>query len=126
LVALASCKPKSSQAVVKEKQPSAFAVISLKEHFYDFGKIKDGDTVEHTYLFTNTGKFPLMIKDISTSCGCTVLKWSDKPVAPNSTDSITVQFSKHHDPGVHFKQIIVKANTKDPYTVLNFKAFIEG
>src|SRR5688572_7101524 len=43
---------------------------------YDFGTIKEGDKVNYTYKFKNTGAAPLIIQSVQPSCGCTVPNWS--------------------------------------------------
>lgn len=96
--------------------------IAIENNYHKFGKIHDGDTVHYQFVFTNTGKVPYIIHDVSTTCGCTLVEWSKKPVLPNQKGTVTIQFSKHHDPGLHYKHIIMKGNTKNPYTLLHFSA----
>jgi hypothetical protein len=120
-----SCQSNHSNHPKISSKNHNFPVFSFQSTLHDFGILNDGDTANYTFSFTNTGKMPLIIHDISTGCGCTVVKWSDKPVLPRDTSSIKVQFSKHHDPGEHLKQIIVNANTENPYTVLHITAFVK-
>ena len=58
--------------------------IELQEKSFDFGKIKLSDIVKHEFKIKNTGKNPLIIKDIMTSCHCTsaILKISGKADSP--------------------------------------------
>jgi hypothetical protein len=112
-------------SVKKAKVATDYGAFNFTEKLYDFGKINNGDVVKHTFKFYNTGKSPLIIHDISTSCGCTIVKWSTIPVKPAQSGEITVQFSKKSDPGIHIKDVIIKANTEDPYTVIHIKAFIK-
>lgn len=61
---------------------------------FDFGRVKQGEVLRHIFVFQNkTGKV-LNIKDIQTSCGCTVSKVKDKTnlLAGEST-SIEVEFN---------------------------------
>ena len=122
---LFSCYSKAPKNNSNNRPSEEFAVFKFQEEQFNFGKIHDGDTVSHQFSFSNVGKVPLIINDISTACGCTIVQWSKNPIAPNSRGNILVQFSKHHDPGAHVKQIIIKANTQDPYTVLRIVAFVE-
>ena len=123
LIAITSaCKSKNTN----EKQDTGnFGRFKFKEDAYDFGVIKNGDTATHVFKFINIGKTPLIIKDISTGCGCTVAKWTKKPVLPKDSGSVTVMFSKRHDPGMHSKLVIITANTSYPYTVLKIFATIK-
>jgi hypothetical protein len=59
---------------------------------FDFGAIPEGEVVEHTFTFTNTGEAPLIIQSASASCGCTVPSYSKEPVPVGGTGEIAVRF----------------------------------
>ena len=84
-------------------------VISLKEFEYDFGKIPQGKSVTHVFLFTNTGSTPLLLENVQASCGCTTPEWSKEPVAPGATSKITVGYNAASD-GPFTKFITVTYN----------------
>ena len=44
-------------------------VITWEKKTHDFGDIYQGDKVEHTFYFTNTGNEPLIITNVQVSCG---------------------------------------------------------
>jgi hypothetical protein len=67
--------------------------ILLKETAYDFGKIPQGKPVFHFFEVTNTGKSPMVISDIQTTCGCTTPEWSKAPIAPGETTKIKVGYN---------------------------------
>lgn len=46
-------------------------VIEAREIFYDMGTIKVTDTKEKKFVVKNIGTKPLLLSDISSSCGCT-------------------------------------------------------
>ena len=46
--------------------------MEFAETTFDFGTVKDGEMVSHTYKFKNTGSEPLILSDAKGSCGCTV------------------------------------------------------
>ena len=56
--------------------------IAFTETDFDFGTINDGDQVQHTFEFTNSGDEPLIISNAKGSCGCTVPTWPKEPIAP--------------------------------------------
>ena len=66
-------------------------IFSFEEEEWNFGAISDGDVVDHDFIFTNTGKAPLIISSAQGSCGCTVPKYSNEPIAPGSDGVISVQ-----------------------------------
>ena len=47
-------------------------IMSFDKTLHDFGTIQEGETVETTFTFTNSGKSDLIIVDARGSCGCTV------------------------------------------------------
>lgn len=108
----------------EEVAPSADGpVISFKETTHDFGSIKDGEVVKHTFTFTNTGKAPLVIESATSTCGCTVPQVPDAPIAPGEEGKIEVQFNSAGKGGTQqLKVISVKANTQPAITQVNIKA----
>jgi len=67
--------------------------IFLKETSFDFGKIPQGKPVFHFFEVTNTGKNPMIISDIQTSCGCTTPEWNKTPIASGETTKIKVGYN---------------------------------
>lgn len=68
-------------------------VLTLEKNTYDFGDIFQGDVVEHTFKFTNTGNQPLMITNIQPTCGCTTPEWPRDPIMPGGKGEIKVGFN---------------------------------
>lgn len=94
--------------------------ISFANETFDFGTVKKGEKVEHSYTFTNTGEEPLIISNAKASCGCTVPTWPKEPIAPGETAEIPVIFDAK-SPGNQTKTITVTANTTPPQTRLTIK-----
>ncbi|PSR53939.1 DUF1573 domain-containing protein [Adhaeribacter arboris] len=87
-------------------------VMTFAEMEHDFGDIKPGSVVKHTFTFKNTGKSPLIISNASATCGCTVPEWPKEPVAPGAEGKIDVQFDSHGKSGQVSKTITIQANTQ--------------
>jgi len=121
---LGACNNSEARHSIEEIKGKA--EFKFDSELYDFGEVLNGDTVSHVFAFSNVGTEPLIINDISTSCGCTVANWSKKPVMVGERGFVHVKFSKRHDPGLHQKIFVVKANTKDPYTVLKILAKVSN
>lgn len=68
-------------------------VLTLEKSTHDFGDIYQGDVVEHTFKFTNTGNQPLLITNIATSCGCTTPQWPRDPIMPGGKGELKVGFN---------------------------------
>jgi Protein of unknown function (DUF1573) len=88
----------------------------------DFGKLVEGDTVQRSFKFSNAGEFPLIINNVSTSCGCTVPQWPRDPIAPGETSSIVVKFNSRGKMGPQAKAVSIYANTSPAVTEITFKA----
>lgn len=96
--------------------------ISFNELQYDFGDVKQGKNVSHSFAFQNTGTQPLIIKSAKGSCGCTVPKYSKKPIAPGQWSEILVTFKSANKDGSQTKTITINANTTPNPTRLTITA----
>lgn len=92
----------------------------------DFGTIREGDIVTHTFRFKNEGEFPLIIQEVTASCGCTVPEWPRDPIAPGAESGIKIQFDSKHKAGPQARGITVIANTEPPYTQLSLVGLVEA
>ncbi|MFB9864956.1 DUF1573 domain-containing protein [Rufibacter immobilis] len=90
--------------------PVAGPSIQFAEQKFDFGDIKPGDVVEHTFQFTNNGTQPLIISNVRTTCGCTATDYPKAPVMPGATASITARFNSAGKRGKQNKVITVESN----------------
>ena len=116
--------PKSGH---EEVDLSEVPVIAFEATTVDMGKLIQGARVEKRYTFTNTGKTPLVIADVRSTCGCTVAQdWPKDPVAPGEGGTITVTFDSEGRPGIQSKAITVVANTNPPSTVLTLTGEVLG
>ncbi len=85
------------------------AEISFEEKVFDYGTITKGADGNHTFTFTNTGNSPLVIESVKSSCGCTVPKKPEAPIAPGDSGSIQVRYDTQRL-GVFRKTITVTTN----------------
>ncbi len=92
-------------------KPETAAKIEFEEEVFDFGQIISGESIEHTFVFKNTGKNPLVINNCKGSCGCTIPEWPHSPIAPGGTGEIKVKFNSQGKHGEQDKTVTVTANT---------------
>ena len=92
---------------------------------WDFGKIIEGERVEHTFKFKNTGKANLVIASCTASCGCTIPEWPKEAIAPVESGEIKVEFNSAGKSDMVTKDITIMANTNPVKTVLQIKVFVE-
>ncbi len=100
--------------------------IKFKESSWDFGKVKQGATLSHEFVFANEGDATLTIKRVATSCGCTAALVSDQQIQPGKQGKIEVKFDTRGYGGQVAKVIYVESNDpKEPSKQLEVKANIE-
>jgi hypothetical protein len=97
----------------------------FEEESFDFGTIQEGDVVDHTFAFTNTGEAPLIISSATASCGCTVPVWPKEPIPVGGTGEIKVQFNSRNKPGIQNKTVTITANTYPKINRLRIKANVQ-
>ncbi len=108
----------------EEKPTGPLPAFTFATTDHDFGTIKEGDKVEYTYKFTNTGEAPLIIQNAQPSCGCTVPDWSKEPIPVGGTGFVKAEFDSNGKPNIQNKTITVTANTWPKVTTLRFKAMV--
>lgn len=86
--------------------------ITFEETEYDFGDIRQGDVVEHSFEFTNTGNAPLILNNVLTTCGCTAPEWPKNPILPGEKGEIKVRFNSAGKMGRQNKVITIRSNVE--------------
>jgi hypothetical protein len=137
LVTLVACNTSDKKAsgdkltaeqIEKAKSDSAnFTTISWPDStFKDMGRIKQGQEVEVSFRFKNTGTKNLIISNVSASCGCTVPERPEAAIPPGQEGVIKAKFDSRGRPlGMAEKEIYVEGNTKpDMSNVLKFRVEI--
>ena len=85
------------------------ASIEFEKETINYGEVVKGvDNGIREFIFTNTGDAPLVIKDVKSSCGCTIPEWPKTPIEPGKSDKIVVKYNMN--PGPISKTITVMTN----------------
>jgi hypothetical protein len=74
--------------------------LDLPSDSYDFGRIPKEPDVAHVFAVQNTGTADLQIRNLVTSCGCTVAELLSSAIPPGQRADLTVTF----DPDFHETQ----------------------
>ncbi|EKB50568.1 DUF1573 domain-containing protein [Cecembia lonarensis] len=111
----------SNVSSVTSADPSTQGKFSFQEMEYDFGTIDEGKVIEHVFKFTNEGEAPLVISNITASCGCTSPDWSKAPVKPGEEGFVKVVFNSTAKPGTQAPTVTIQANTSPNVTRLRMK-----
>jgi hypothetical protein len=99
-------------ATAQPSWPKEGPVITWEKTTHDFGDIYQGDKVEQTFYFTNTGTSPLIITNVEVTCGCTTPKgWPRDPVAPGQKGEILIAFNSAGKYGKQNKVVTIISNT---------------
>ena len=101
---LASCSEDGSD--------SSNARIKFTETEFAFGKIAHKSDGTHEFEFENTGKVPLVITNVKSSCGCTIPSYPKEPVETGKKGIIKVKYDTNRV-GMFTKSVKVFSNAKD-------------
>ncbi|MCC5919490.1 MAG: DUF1573 domain-containing protein [Cyclobacteriaceae bacterium] len=112
--------PTTQTQEVKPEGPTP--EFKFDQESFDFGQIIEGEVVEHTFRFTNTGEAPLIIEKATASCGCTVPDYSKDPIAPGGTGEILVKFNSRNKVGKRSNVVTINANTYPSVKRLTIKS----
>ena len=88
------------------------------------GKVKEGDSLFHTFHFKNRGNLPLKIISVNTSCGCTSTKWSKDVIQPGKKGYIRIKFNSLGRIGKNSKTITAYCNTLPMDNQVSFKLYV--
>lgn len=101
----------AQQASAPVTDPAKLTTIQwLDSTSQTLGTITEGQVVEISWRFKNTGNKPLEIQDVQPGCGCTVAEKHPEPVAPGAEGVIKAKFNSEGHPGHADKFITVLAN----------------
>lgn len=85
-------KNKQDQKVEIQKEKGPAPVMTFEAMEVDYGTIEQGSDPYRSFVFTNTGDAPLIIKSARGSCGCTVPEYAKEPVMPGQKSEIKVRY----------------------------------
>jgi hypothetical protein len=102
-----------------------FTKVELSETKFDFGKVKEGDTVMHEFKIKNSGEEPLMIYKAVGSCDCVVALFTTKPIMPGVEESIKVYFKTIGRKGEQLRTVNIHTNTDPPENMLTLTGTVE-
>lgn len=97
--------------------------IKFERTVLDFKSVESGEVVQGSFVFTNEGKYPLVIYEVNTSCGCTVADYPRGEIAPGEKGMISVKYDSEGSAGMRIsKEVTVNANTTPAKTKLKIVA----
>ncbi|MFT3824461.1 MAG: DUF1573 domain-containing protein [Chitinophagaceae bacterium] len=104
-----------------------YTSIEWLENDKNMGTISEGQLLDVTFRFKNTGDKPLVIRSVRPSCGCTAANPPAEPIAPGSEGEIKASFNSQGRSGTNKKTLTVVANTKGGTThELHFEVNVDA
>lgn len=125
----AAAETKTAPVQVEVTPPAAPATtltadnMAFKDMTHDFGTVMEGPDATYEFVFTNTGKEPIIIEKAQPSCGCTVPSFPKEPIVPGAKGTINVAYHTKGRPNAFTKTISVVSNAGTK--VLTIKGNVE-
>ena len=112
----------SAQEVTKKskskKSPITFTTTVIERNNIAFGADET-----FTFEFKNTGKTPIIVSNVVTTCGCTTAQKPEEPIKPGKKGIIVVKYDTKRI-GNFSKDITVTTNVQEEPIVLQIKGSI--
>jgi hypothetical protein len=132
ILGLSACNPadekkdpvpltEEQKAVATSDTANFTSIEWLDSTYTDLGKIKEGQVVEISYRFRNSGTKNLIITNVSAGCGCTIPEKPEEPIAPGQEGTIKAKFDSKNRKGENRKDVFVQANTNPRDMTLTFR-----
>jgi hypothetical protein len=100
------------------------AGIQFETTEHDFGTIPEKGDGTFAFVFKNTGKEPLILKNVRSSCGCTVPEWPKEPIKKGGKGTIKVSYNTRITGSFH-KEITVYSNAEGDPVILHIQGKVE-
>ena len=114
--------PENPVPVVAGDTANYTTIQWLDSTYLNLGKHKQGNEIEISYRFKNTGNKNLVIERVTAQCGCTIPEQPQKPFAPGEEGVIKAKYNGSGHDEIR-KEVYVKGNIKpDGSDTLVFRA----
>ena len=101
-------------AAVRDQGESLKSPEMQKDGYvYNFGEVREGESLKHSFILQNETTQPMLINDITTSCGCTVSRVQKKKLAPGENTSLEVVFHSEGYSGETTQYVYVHTSSID-------------
>ncbi len=85
--------------------------LEFNKIVHDFGKFLDNSGSKfYSFKYKNISDKPVIIINISSTCGCTIPEWSKKPISPGEEGEIKVEYSNDLGPYAFDKRLNIYIN----------------
>lgn len=98
----------------------AEAGIAFEKMEHDFGNIAFGSDGTYIFSFTNKTKEPIVLTNVTASCGCTSPMWTREPIKPGEKGEVKVKYNTNA-PGMFNKTVMVYSSAQPSPVILRIK-----
>ncbi|MDR2894479.1 MAG: DUF1573 domain-containing protein [Alistipes sp.] len=85
----------------------------------DIGRLRSGEVIRYDARLRNVGTEPLVVRNITTSCGCTSVEYTREPIAPGASGEFSFSFDSRGMWGTQLKLIEIATSASPlPYKVM--------
>ncbi len=99
------------ESMKQKKVQNALTTVSWNRDTLFFQNIPEGTPLLDSFLVTNTGAAPYLIRGTETTCDCTVLRVPEHPVMPGETAVLRFEFNTSEKLGSATPAIILYDNS---------------
>lgn len=93
--------------------------IRFESEVYNFGEVKKGETLSHTFSYFNPGSDTLVLKNVHPSCpSCTNIEEYDKIIAPGGKGKMRVTYKAAGIPRFVDHKIYITTNIPDTERII--------
>lgn len=96
---------------------SLITSLTVDTTILELKNLEINKTTTAKFSLKNIGPNPLVVNNVTTTCGCTVPNWSKQPVLPNKTTDIVVQVTPNKE-GYFKKNVTIYCNIERRYVKL--------
>ncbi len=98
---------------------SAETLEAKADTLVNVGALRSGEVIRYDARLRNVGTEPLVITDITTSCGCTSVEYDTKPIPPGGEGAFSLRFDSRGMWGIQLKLIEIRTSASQrPFQVM--------
>jgi len=110
---------------MSDEELSQAPQLFIEQENIELPHVKTGTTSKATITIKNTGKKPLKLHKIYSSCKCIVADVEEHTIAPDAITNLHIQFDTKNRKGKQTKNVIIYANSpQKPYTELKLQTTV--
>ena len=102
---------------ISKTTTTSMTEVAIDNWKLDFGSFIHSEIQERSFVLTNIGEAPLIVQDITTSCGCMKTRYVKKPIPPGEKLEITVIYEAEQAEYFN-KTIAIHCNIKSSPIIL--------